>query len=120
MAETLARESALSVNCLLWGLWCLKRRGTHLLASRHRHLGGPTEERFQCAPDGAHLKRCLLSKFPRFRDGQQPKLREIKMLFLSLNHQFILTDVFTLPKSEFWGQELPSRNAAQLDVSSYF
>jgi len=28
-------------------------------------------------PDGAHFKRGSLSKFPRFRDGQQPKLREI-------------------------------------------
>ena len=62
------------------------RNGTHLLASQYRHLGGPTEGRFQCAPAGAHLKRCLLVEIPRFRIGQQPKLREIifvKLVFWS-------------------------------------
>jgi len=73
---SLARESACcSGDRPLWELWCLKK-GTHLLASRIRHLGGPTEERFQRAPDGARLKRCPLREIPRFRCGQQPKLRE--------------------------------------------
>ena len=35
------------------------------------------KERFQCAPVGAHLKRCLSFEIPRFRYRQQPKLREM-------------------------------------------
>jgi hypothetical protein len=44
------------------------------------------KERFQCAPVGAHLKRCLSFEIPRFRYRQQPKLREmilVKLVFWS-------------------------------------
>src|ERR1035437_6603083 len=72
-----ARISLLCGDCPLWKLRCLKENGTHLLASHNRHLGGPTEERFRCAPVGAHFKRCPLVEIPRFRCRQQPKLREL-------------------------------------------
>lgn len=58
------------------------KHGTYLLTSHLRHLGGPTKERFQYAPFGAYLKRCLLCEIPRFRDGQQPKLREMILVKL--------------------------------------
>jgi hypothetical protein len=37
----------------------------------------PSEERFQHAPFGAHFKRRPLIEISTFRNGQQPKLREI-------------------------------------------
>jgi hypothetical protein len=40
------------------------------------------KERFQCAPAGAHLKRCLSFEIPRFRYRQQPKLREMILVKL--------------------------------------
>ena len=44
------------------------------------------KERFQHAPVGARIKRCLSFEIPRFRYGQQPKLREmilVKCVFWS-------------------------------------
>jgi hypothetical protein len=37
----------------------------------------PGKERFQHAPFGACIKRCLLLNFGRFEVDQQPKLREL-------------------------------------------
>ena len=42
--------------------------------------GMPTRERFQRAPGGARVERCLLVEIPRFRYRQQPKLRELILL----------------------------------------
>ena len=54
-----------------------EKRGTHLLASLLRHLGGPTKERFQRAPGGARIERCPVIEISTFRCEQQPRLREL-------------------------------------------
>ena len=53
-----ARESACCVVTVLCGNSgaCEMKKGTHLLASRYRHLGGPTKGRFQRAPNWGALQ----------------------------------------------------------------
>ena len=43
----------------------------------------PLKERFQYAPVGAYVERSLLMRNSQFRDGQQPKLREINYINFS-------------------------------------
>jgi hypothetical protein len=78
-----ARAFADVCGCPLVGVsWCpVMKKGTHLFASRSGHLRiCPQDRRFQCAPAGhisAMLSWRFLTKFLRFRNGQQPKLREV-------------------------------------------
>ncbi len=51
------------------------------------------KERFQRAPVGARIKRCLSCEIPRFRYGQQPKLRESYFVkSVSLSSSLVLSE----------------------------
>ena len=55
-----------------------KKEGACLHTPPDRHLGEPTEGRFDTPPGGGIASSAVFcAKFPRFRLGQQLKLREI-------------------------------------------
>ena len=65
------------VDCYSVGSLVPEKMGRTYFTSQSRHLGGPTEEMLFSAPRvGRTSSTVPLSKIPRFRIGQQPKLRE--------------------------------------------
>ena len=60
-----------------------KENGANLLTPHHRHVDA-SKGTLSARPDGARFKRRPLVEISTFRDGQQPKLRELIIVFCSL------------------------------------
>ena len=101
---SLACESALSGDCPCGDSVPEIKKGRTYLRPIFRHRRSAHRERFQCAPVGAHIKRCLVLKFPRFRDGQQPKLRELFCKKLVNRHSVFPSYRRSLPITFAWLQ----------------